>query len=37
MIVDDADLGAGRRKLGLAALIVFGLCFILIPLRAGGL
>ena len=37
MIVDDMDLGAGRRKLGLAALFVFLLCFILIPLRAGGL
>jgi hypothetical protein len=37
MIVDDTGLGAGRRKLGLAALIIFGLCFILIPLRAGGL
>ena len=37
MIFDETDLGAGRRKLGLAALIVFALCFILIPLRAGGL
>jgi membrane-associated protease RseP (regulator of RpoE activity) len=37
MIIDGTELGTGRRKLGLAALIIFGLCFILIPLRAGGL
>ena len=37
MIIDDGDLGTGRRKLGLAALIIFGLCFILVPLRSGGL
>jgi hypothetical protein len=37
MIVDDAELGDGRRKLGIAALIIFGLCFILTPLRSGGL
>lgn len=37
MIFDEADLGTGRRKLALAALIIFVLCFILIPLRAGAL
>jgi membrane-associated protease RseP (regulator of RpoE activity) len=37
MIFDNTDLGAGRRQLALAALIVFILCFMVIPLREGGL
>jgi membrane-associated protease RseP (regulator of RpoE activity) len=37
MIIDDHELGDGRRKLGMAALVIFVLCFILIPLRSGGL
>jgi membrane-associated protease RseP (regulator of RpoE activity) len=36
-IYDEADLGAGRRKLGWIALAVFLLCFILDPISAGGL
>jgi membrane-associated protease RseP (regulator of RpoE activity) len=36
-IYDEAELGAGRRKLGYIALAVFILCFIFDPVSAGGL
>ena len=37
MIFDESELGQGRRKLGLLALAIFILCFILDPIRTGGL
>ncbi|HUI57085.1 MAG TPA: site-2 protease family protein [Bryobacteraceae bacterium] len=37
MIVDPSDLGNGRRKLGLLAMAIFLLCFILAPVSNPGL
>jgi membrane-associated protease RseP (regulator of RpoE activity) len=36
MIYDDTELGDGRRKLALAALVIFLLCFMWTPIATGG-
>jgi len=37
MIYDSGELDAGRRKLALATLVIFLLCFTLVPAATGGL
>ena len=37
LIYDECDLGIGRARLGLLALMVFLLCFMFVPVGSGGL